>query len=88
MLDVVPLDVRHTAANLASELEDVLKKWNIRKEQVGTVTTDNAPNMKLAVEILLGPKRHVSCIAHTLNLVPIEAFPWNTPFIKVLLIFH
>jgi len=41
-------------------------------------------NMKLAVEILLGPNRHVSCIAHTLNLVPIEALK-SVPEIMLLI---
>ena len=33
------------------------------------MTTDNAANMVLATKILLGTNGHISCFAHTLNLI-------------------
>ncbi|CAB3246549.1 unnamed protein product [Arctia plantaginis] len=58
----------HTSENLAHEMRDILEtEWNIL-DKIICVTTDNAANIKKAVIDFLY-KRHLSCAAHTLNLV-------------------
>jgi len=83
MLDIVPLESRHTGANLAQEMNTVLLQWGIKKDNVSGMNTDNGANIKLAVELLLGPGKHVSCVAHSLNLVVPEAMK-GVPDLEVL----
>lgn len=44
-------------------------EWNICDQDVVAVATDNAANVKLAVDIAFGPKKRIPCFAHTLKLV-------------------
>ena len=55
-----------TAENLKDCLIDVMQQWEVL-EKVSQMTTDNAKNIKKAVELV--PKFHVPCFAHCLNLV-------------------
>lgn len=43
--------------------------WEIEKERIVACVTDNAKNMMNAVDLFLGPGKHASCFAHSLNLV-------------------
>lgn len=61
----------HTAANIASELEEILNRWNIR-EKVNFTVTDYATNMIKGIKEFLGIK-HFGCFAHTLNLLVDDA---------------
>jgi hypothetical protein len=66
------IEERHPAETLKRLLLEVAEEWKI-KEKVVAVVTDNASNIKKAVndaaKELKSGWRHVSCFAHTLNLV-------------------
>ena len=51
------------AQNLASGMQKVFQAWGII-EKVKTITSDNSPNVKAAVELL----QVKPCFTHTLNL--------------------
>ena len=38
--------------NIAKEIKSVMDEWNLSLDQVSAVTTDNASNMVLAMELL------------------------------------
>lgn len=56
----------HTAHNLKEEFLRVANDWSILKK-ICTVTTDNAANVKAAVN--LTEWGHIGCFAHTINLI-------------------
>jgi len=66
VLSTKSLTKNHTAQNLADALLKVFEEWNINNK-ITCIVTDNATNMLKACEIL--KKKHLSCYAHTLNLV-------------------
>lgn len=57
---------QHTAENIAQELRNTAKVWDIQHKIVAC-TTDNAANMVKAVQLCNW--WHVPCFAHSLNLV-------------------
>lgn len=46
-----------------------MNDWNIDKDKVIVMVTDNGPNIVKAVHDKLGFNKHLPCFAHTLNLV-------------------
>ncbi|KAK0134110.1 Zinc finger BED domain-containing protein 1 [Merluccius polli] len=70
-LTTMPLEERHTAANIADWLEETTAKFQIPFEKVKAVVHDNGANVVAAARILR--ERHgwasVRCAGHTLNLV-------------------
>lgn len=72
----------HTAANIASELDAILNRWNL-KGKVNFAITDNAANIVKGIKECLGIK-HFGCFAHTLNLLVDDALKlWQTLIDKV-----
>ncbi|XP_077065670.1 E3 SUMO-protein ligase ZBED1-like [Siphateles boraxobius] len=69
-LTTMPLEERHTAANIADWLEETTAKFEIPLEKVKAVVHDNGANVVAAARILR--ERHgcasVRCAGHTLNL--------------------
>ena len=63
------VSVAHTAENLASEIEEVLNKWDIRDRIYGA-TTDNAQNIRNDITEF----HHLGCIGHTLQLSVNKSF--------------
>jgi len=69
---------RHTADNLRTELCHVIGDWQLETKVVATVT-DNAANITAALRQLQKSNnafqgvKHLSCFAHTLNLVVQQA---------------
>ena len=57
---------RHTGANIALRIQEVLEVWNIQGSHVSAVVTDNASNMIAALNSL--ECGHLPCFAHTLQL--------------------
>ena len=57
---------RHTGANIALRIQEVLEVWNIQGSHVSAVVTDNASNMTAALNSL--ECGHLPCFAHTLQL--------------------
>lgn len=68
-LGVYELDQRHTSQYIAEMLLATCQDWGLDKEHLTAVVTDNAANMVKAVELAFGKSKHISCFAHTLNLV-------------------
>ena len=66
VLSTTKVEGSHTGEKIADELRGVFKTWDI-EDKVTTIVTDNAANVKNAVERL--KTRHQACFAHTLNLV-------------------
>ena len=70
VLETGHVEVKHTAANLASELKRVVEEWYIA-DKVICVIKDNARNIKKAAK--LQKWNRLSCFAHTLNLIVTNA---------------
>jgi hypothetical protein len=62
---LLELPEAHTGENLAGLLQEAIEGL-----EVDSLVTDNAANMKKAVEIM--QKRHVRCAAHTLQLAVMQ----------------
>ncbi|CAM4555269.1 unnamed protein product [Leuciscus chuanchicus] len=56
---------RHTAANIADRLSEIIKEWGI---QVFCTVHDNASNMNLAMELCEMFPKDLGCTGHTLQL--------------------
>ncbi|XP_068120743.1 zinc finger BED domain-containing protein 4-like [Hyperolius riggenbachi] len=70
LLDCFPFTERHTADNLAAELQNICEEWGITNK-VSACVSDNASNIKAAIQ-KVGWK-NVACFAHTLNLIVRES---------------
>ncbi|XP_049877872.1 zinc finger BED domain-containing protein 4-like [Pectinophora gossypiella] len=66
LLDCTILPGSHTAENIKEHVLRIVENWKL-KDKVLIVVTDNASNMRSAVE-KMGWK-HFGCYAHTLNLI-------------------
>ncbi|XP_054087738.1 uncharacterized protein LOC128922139 [Zeugodacus cucurbitae] len=51
-LGLIELKVSHTSQNICSEIKTLLNEFNLHKEQIYTITTDNGKNMVKAVDIM------------------------------------
>lgn len=51
-LAMVELKIKHTGENLKNEVFSILKRYNILKQQIYTVTTDNGANMVKMVDLI------------------------------------
>ncbi|GFS09415.1 zinc finger BED domain-containing protein 4 [Elysia marginata] len=70
VLSTTKVEGSHTGEKFAAELRGVFKTWGI-EGKVTTIRTDNAANVKNAVERL--KIRHQACFPHTLNLAVKES---------------
>ncbi|KAL0808545.1 hypothetical protein ABMA28_012990 [Loxostege sticticalis] len=80
LLDCVPMSGSHTAENIKSIVIRILQDFKL-KEKVLIMVTDNASNMRSAVE-KMGFK-HFGCYAHTLNLIVKHCTTENTADQKI-----
>lgn len=69
-IGVTELDERHTSDYLAQWLLKIVEDWEIRKERIRVIVSDSEANIKKAIEDGFSADKHLSCFAHTLNLVP------------------
>ena len=46
------MPLEHTGINLADELKDILKRWDLKDSDLVSVTTNNARNIVCAIEIM------------------------------------
>ena len=69
MLQTVFMPEDHTADHLAQALESTLETWDLKKEQMVVITTDNVADI---VKTNLG-WGHMSCFGHSLNLAVTNA---------------
>ena len=70
-LDTVDYYVERFIAYIHKSLMDVLQKFEINPNLVGSMTTDGAANMITAVDLMGCPRLH--CAAHLINLVATAA---------------
>lgn len=68
-IGVTEITERHTAEVLSRWIENIMDEWNIDKDKVVVMVTDNGANIVKAVHDILGSNKHLPCFAHTLNLV-------------------
>ena len=54
ILAVEQISVRHTAENLQQILRNLCEHWDIQKEKISAVTTDNASNIVKAIDLSWG----------------------------------
>ena len=80
VLATVQLTSQHTAINIASELQKLANQWEI-KDKVVSIVTDNASNMITAARIC--GWTHLSCFAHTLNLVVTDAIKSDDELMQI-----
>ncbi|XP_029991479.1 zinc finger BED domain-containing protein 1-like [Sphaeramia orbicularis] len=80
LLGVSGFEQSHTAQHIAEAQRLLMANWGITGK-VHCMVTDNAANMKLSVQLL--NLRHVSCFAHTLNLVVKKALDQTPPINEI-----
>lgn len=68
-LAVANLKERYTAQYICEILDTIFSDWQIDKNKIVTVVTDNGANVVAAVNKTFGKSRHTPCFAHTINLV-------------------
>ena len=66
LLDTAEMPLEHTGVNLADELKDSLARWDLKDDDLVSITTDNARNIVCATEILSWPR--FGCLTHTLQI--------------------
>jgi len=67
-LGVIHLTGAHDSANIAEHFEKTMLDWNIMKENVCAVVTDNAANMLKATRDCFDGSKQLGCFAHSINL--------------------
>ncbi|XP_017475565.1 PREDICTED: zinc finger BED domain-containing protein 4-like [Rhagoletis zephyria] len=68
-LETKELDERHTADYIAENLRAICAKFHVETSKITCVVTDNGANMVAAVNSFVGRSSHLSCFAHSFNLV-------------------
>ena len=63
----IPIKEAHTAQNIYSNMESVLKDWNLL-DKTGICLRDNAANMKAAFNVPNCCLKSIGCMNHTLQL--------------------
>jgi len=66
LLQCAKFPERHTSENIKNALLNIVKDWGLQNK-VAACTTDNAANVTAAIRLC--DWRHLSCFAHSLNLV-------------------
>ena len=68
VLETIHVPEAHTGATLGEKLLQTATTWKtLRQHGINAVTTDNASNMTVAVQVS-GLSPHIGCFAHTINL--------------------
>lgn len=67
ILDTSELQTTHTAANVSTCIDSIIRGYHVEWESVLAITTDNATNYVSAIERYLGIT-DIPCMAHTINL--------------------
>ncbi|XP_066585542.1 E3 SUMO-protein ligase ZBED1-like [Prorops nasuta] len=69
-LGVTELKERHTAEYIEMWLLNTVDEWKICIDSIVAIVSDNGANIKKAVKDAFGESKHLSCFAHSLNLIP------------------
>lgn len=81
VLDTRAVPEQHTGPNIAAAIKENLEEYGVQYK-ISCFVTDNANNMKAAVRDL--DYRHVSCMAHTINLLVKDALKASEGTITVI----
>ncbi|XP_028045636.1 zinc finger BED domain-containing protein 1-like [Monomorium pharaonis] len=68
-ISVTEITERHTSEVIRKWIKTILQNWHIDDEKIIVVVTDNGANIKKAFRDTFGSTRHISCFAHSINLV-------------------
>ncbi|XP_033218370.1 uncharacterized protein LOC117173835 [Belonocnema kinseyi] len=68
-----PVPERKTIENLANILRVLCLDWELDIANVKAIVTDNGPNVLGACKQVLSAQKHISCLAHNLNLAVTDA---------------
>ena len=66
LLETKEFTEAHTAENIADEMTSIITEWELESADLIAATTDNASNIKAALDIL--QCLHMPCFSHVLNL--------------------
>lgn len=72
-LNIFEFKEQHQSDKIEESFDKMLEKWNIVKNKVTAVVTNNASDIVKAVNETFGKNKHVRCFAHCLNLVVSKA---------------
>ncbi|GBP41627.1 Zinc finger BED domain-containing protein 1 [Eumeta japonica] len=70
----------HTGEYIKDCFENVTSEFSIDKSKIVNFSTDNGSNMVAAVNLFLGTKKGIPCVAHTINLIIDGVLKNNTHF--------
>ena len=68
-----PMSQRKTIDNLSIILTGLCLEWGLDLDNVRAVITDNGANIVGACKDVFGASKHISCLAHNLNIVVTNA---------------
>ena len=68
-----PMSQRKTIDNLSIILTGLCLEWGLDLDNVRAVITDNGANIVGACKNVFGASKHISCLAHNLNIVVTNA---------------
>ena len=68
-IGVTELTERHTSDVIGKWMKNIIEEWHISDQKIVVFVTDNGSNIKKAVKDTFGATRHISCFAHSINLV-------------------
>ena len=71
LLETKEFTQSHTGVNIAEEMRSIMNEWSLPLDQVSAVTTDNASNMVLAIDLLESTR--IPCFSHSLQLAVEDA---------------
>ena len=77
-IGITELTERHTSDVIGKWMKDIITEWHINDEKIIVFVTDNASNMKKAVKDTFGASRHISCFAHSINLVAMDTMDFSS----------
>jgi len=69
LLDTAEMSLEHIGINLADELRDSLARWDLKNDNLVSITNDNVRNIVCAVEIPC-----FGCLAHTLQIGVLKSY--------------
>jgi len=66
LLSCAKFPMRHTSDNIKDHLQNIVRQWGL-ENKIAECTTDNDANITSVIHLCQW--RHVSCFAHSLNLI-------------------
>lgn len=73
-IGLLPLEGCHTGEYLEKSLDEMIEINGLSKNKIISIASDSAANIKLGIQMSLGAKKHVPCVAHKLSHVVPDTF--------------